>query len=60
MLDYAGVPVRVVRPECLVALSLEPEARTPKRLERAAALAELPGFDSQRLSEIMTRHQLKW
>ena len=37
-LRYEGVPVRVVRPEYLVALYLEPGARTRKRRERAPAL----------------------
>ena len=35
--DYEGVPVRVVLPEYLVALYLQPGARTAKRRERAAA-----------------------
>jgi len=39
-LEYEGVPVRVVRPEYLAALYLEPGARTLKRRERAAALRE--------------------
>src|SRR5262252_9446247 len=38
--EYQGVSVRVVRPEYLVALYLEPGARTRKRRERAAALME--------------------
>src|SRR6185369_9279142 len=33
-LVYQDVPVRVVRPEYLIALYLEPGARTSKRLER--------------------------
>src|SRR5438046_2154351 len=41
-LDYEGVPVRVVRPEYLIALYLAPGAGTRKRRERAAALLELP------------------
>ena len=60
LLDYSGVSVRVVRPEYLVALYLEPQARTLKRRERAAALCEGPGFDRQHLSEIMVRFQLTW
>ncbi len=42
-LVYEGVAVRVVRPEYLVALYLEPSERTSKRRERAAALLEAPG-----------------
>ena len=60
MLDYSGVPVRVVRPEYLVALYLEPQARTAKRRERAAALGEGALFDHQRLQDIMLRFHLTW
>ena len=57
-LDYSGVPVRVVRPEYLVALYLEPQARTPKRRERAAALRESPEFDHRLLQDVMARQGL--
>ena len=50
----------MVRPEYLVALYLEPQARTAKRRERAAALCEDPAFDHQRLQEIMMRFHLTW
>lgn len=59
-LDYSGVPVRVVRPEHLVALYLEPQARTAKRRERAAALRESADFDHPRLQDIMQRFNLTW
>ncbi|MGH8245862.1 MAG: hypothetical protein ACREUU_05455 [Gammaproteobacteria bacterium] len=59
-LDYEGVPVRVVRPEHLIALYLEPSAQTRKRRERAAALAELPTLDQARLDDILARHGLHW
>jgi len=59
-LDYSGVPARVVRPEYLVALYLEPQAQTSKRRERAAALCEAPGFDHQRLEDLMMRFTLTW
>jgi hypothetical protein len=59
-LDYEGVPVRVVRPEHLIALYLEPSARTHKRRERAAALAELPTLDRACLDDILARHRLNW
>jgi hypothetical protein len=49
----------VVRPEYLVALYLEPSARTPKRRERAAALAESGTLDRDLLNEILTRFNLK-
>ena len=59
-LDYSDVPVRVVRPEYLVALYLELQARTAKRRERAAALCEGAGFDHRLLQDIMTRFHLTW
>jgi hypothetical protein len=58
VLDYEGVPVRVVRPEYLVALYLEPSARTPKREARAAMLLEWPGLNRAELDEILKRHEL--
>lgn len=58
-LDYEGVPVRVVRPEYLVALYLEPSARTPKRRERAAALVESGTLDGDLLKELLARFSLK-
>jgi hypothetical protein len=57
-LDYAGVPVRVVKPEYLVALYSEPSARTAKRRERAAMLLEWPGLNRKLLDEILGRHGL--
>jgi hypothetical protein len=58
VLDYDGVPVRVVRPEYLVALYLEPSARTPKRQARAAMLLEWPGLNRGELDAILKRHDL--
>ncbi|HEV8122323.1 MAG TPA: hypothetical protein VGQ67_15115, partial [Candidatus Polarisedimenticolia bacterium] len=49
MLHYDNVDVRVVRPEYLVALYLEPGARTAKRRERAAALLESDQLDRPHL-----------
>jgi hypothetical protein len=57
-LDYHGVPVRVVRPEHLVALYSEPSARTLKRRERAAILLEWSGLNRKLLDEILARHGL--
>jgi hypothetical protein len=57
-LDYEGTAVRVVRPEYLIALYLEPAARTPKRRERAAGLLEWPGLNRERLDAILARHGL--
>jgi hypothetical protein len=57
-LEYEGVPVRVVRPEYLVALYLEPSARTAKRRERAAALLEAPGTDRRLIEHLIQRFGL--
>ena len=58
MVDFSGVPVRVVRPEYLIALFLEPAAKTPKRRERAAALQELPTLNRELVDDILKRHGL--
>ena len=57
-LDYDGVPVRVVRPEYLVALYLEPSPRTSKRRERAAALVESGALDPGLLKDLLARFNL--
>lgn len=57
-LDYGDVKTRVVLPEYLVALYLQPEARTAKRRERAALLLEWPGLNRERLDAILERHGL--
>src|ERR1700730_15932935 len=56
--DYEGVSVRVVRPEYLIALYLEPSARTMKRRERAAALREVPATDQDTLKALMERFNI--
>lgn len=58
-LKYEGVPVRVVRPEYLVALYSEPSARTRKRRERAAALIESGRVDQKLLAELLERFGLE-
>jgi hypothetical protein len=58
-LEYEGVPVRVVRPEYLVAMYLEPGARTLKRRERAAALMESSTLDRTALDELLRRFSLE-
>jgi len=58
-LDYEGVPVRVMRPEYLIALYLLPGAGTRKRRERAASLLELPGLNRALLDEILSRHGIE-
>jgi hypothetical protein len=57
-LDYDGVPVRVIRPEHLIALYLEPSARTAKRLQRVAALRDESAVDEERLTSILRRYNL--
>jgi hypothetical protein len=59
ILEYEGVPVRVVRPEYLVALYLEPSARTPKRRERAAALIEAAATDRRLVEQLIQRFGLE-
>lgn len=58
-LDYEGQPVRVIRPEYLVALFLEPGARTAKRLERVGALLEEGAVDHTLLKMLLQRYNLK-
>ena len=58
-LEYERVPVRVVRPEYLVALYLEPGARTLKRRERAAALLESSALDRTALDALLERFNLE-
>jgi hypothetical protein len=58
VLDVEGLPVRVIRPEHLIALYLEPSARTQKRLERVASLLESGPVDRTRLASILSRHGL--
>jgi hypothetical protein len=56
--DYQGVLVRVVRPEYLIALYLQPQAKSRKRRERAATLLELPTLNHDLVNEILSRHGL--
>jgi hypothetical protein len=58
-LEYEGAPVRVVRPEYLIALYLEPAARTAKRRERAAALIEAPATDRLLVERLIQRFDLR-
>ncbi len=53
-LDYEGTPVRIATPEHLVAMAWS--AAEPKRLQRAMALLVSPGFNRDRLREILVRH----
>ena len=58
-LDFEGQPVRVIRPEYLIALYLEPSARTHKRLERVAALLEEGIVDRELLNTVLAKYKLK-
>lgn len=57
-LNFEGQPVRVIRPEYLIALYLEPSARTAKRLARVAALLEEQAVDRQLLETLLRRYNL--
>jgi hypothetical protein len=59
-IDYQGVVVRVARPEYLVALYQQPQAKTPKRRERAAMLLELPSLNREEVGAILERHGLSF
>ena len=59
LLDFESQPVRVIRPEYLIALYLEPSARTAKRLERVAALMEEADVDRELLDNLLRRYDLK-
>lgn len=58
-LDYEGRPVRVIRPEYLIAMYLEETARTRKRLERVAGLLEAQDLDRTLLNDLLQRYKLK-
>lgn len=56
--SYYEIPVKVARPEYLVALYLEGSAKTPKRRERAAALRQSGNVDEAVLQDVMERFKL--
>ena len=57
--EYEGLSVRVIRPEHLIALYLEPSARTAKRLQRVAILLEESLVDREQLTAILRRYNLE-
>ena len=57
-LDMDGLDVQVIRPEYLIALYLEPSARTRKRLERVATLLEESDVDRPRLDALLKKYNL--
>lgn len=58
-LNYEDQLVRVITPEYLVALYLEPTARTRKRLERVGALLDEGVVDREKLENVLTRYKLE-
>jgi len=57
-LDLEGLAVRVIRPEYLIALYLEPSARTRRRVERVVALLEESDVDRTRLDALLKKYGL--
>lgn len=57
-LDYDGQPVRVIRPEYLVAMWSQGSARTEKRRLRAATLMEDVDMDRELLNDLVRRYNL--
>lgn len=57
-LDYAGTPVRVITPEYLIAMYLEPSARSAKRLARVGDLLETE-LDRALLDSLLQRYKLE-
>jgi hypothetical protein len=57
-LDYEGQPVRVIRPEYLVAMWPQESAGTAKRRLRAATLMEDVEMDRELLNDLMRRYNL--
>jgi len=58
-LDYDGQPVRVIRPEYLIALALEPGARNRKRMARVAALLDEGNLDTRLLDDLLRRYKME-
>ena len=58
-LRYEEEPVRVIRPEYLIALSVRGSARTQKRVVRAAQLMEEATQDRELLNDLVKRYNLR-
>lgn len=58
VLDFKGQPVRVVSPEYLIALWLQPPANTFRRRERVAKLRESVPLDVELLADLKARYNL--
>jgi len=59
-LDFSGTPIRVVRPEYLIATWLQPPADNLGRKERAARLRESVQLDNELLDALLRRFGLSW
>jgi len=60
VIDYNGLLVRVVGPEYLIALWLQPPANTSRRKERVAKLRESLDLDAALLADLRERYNLSW
>ncbi|MBV9492856.1 MAG: hypothetical protein JOZ54_01320 [Acidobacteria bacterium] len=58
-LRYGTEPVRVIRPEYLIAMYLEESARTRKRMERVATLLDEGTLDRALLDGILMKYDLR-
>ena len=58
--QLSGIPIRIVRPEYLIALWLQPPANSPSRKERAAKLRESGQVDEALLAHLMAKYNLHW
>jgi hypothetical protein len=59
-LDFDGTPLKVVRPEYLIATWLQPPANSSVRKERAARLRESAQVDPALLDDLIKRYGLSW
>ena len=57
-LDYAGQSIRVIRPEYLIAMYLDPSARTRKRMELVVTLLDEGRLDTDLLNDLLARYNL--
>ena len=60
VVEMDGSPVRVVAPEYLSALWLQPPANTARRKARVAQMRESGVVNEAVLAELMTRYNLSW
>jgi hypothetical protein len=59
-LSLDGLPIRVVRPEYLIATWLQPPANSSARKERAAKMRDSGQIDPALLEEVLGRFGLSW